>query len=96
MKLFSDDWSVLVVAILVLTLLSYFAATYIRRRTPAPTPSRAELLREQIATAQARDFEAVLQRVRIKHEIESLHAQLTVVEAYGESGASVLNFVEAA
>ena len=96
MKLFSDDWSVLVAAILVLTLLSYFAATYIRRRNPTPMPSRAELLREQIAAAQAQDFEAVLQRVRIKHEIESLRAQLVVLETYGASVDSTSNALEAA
>lgn len=90
----SQDWSVLMAVLLILTILSYFAANRIRSRLKPP--SRADVLREQIVDAEARDFEAVLQRIRIKHEIESLRAQLAVLEAYGESGASVLAFVDAA
>lgn len=90
----SQDWSVLVAVVLMLTILSYFAANRIRSRRKSP--SRADVLRGQIADAEARDFEAVLQRVRIKHEIESLRAQLAVLEAYVENGASVLAFVEVA
>ena len=90
----SQDWSVLMAVLLILTILSYFAANRIRsRRKP---PSRADVLRDQIAAAEARDVEAVLERVRIKHEIESLRAQLDVLEAYGANKAPILTAPEAA